>query len=273
MPKPVAKGPDYPYPILPLKPVLKSYRRVPPAMVNLYFQIEALLRSEKAAHAYRHGRKTFQSFLQQYEISCDPLAGEHHALMQADYDSEHANDDLARAGFIRNPKTGSVEDDILDLQTVIHLGPSPWWPKGGATELLHALQAPRPRFIHVRLDVSKTASALIQALRPFLKARHKEFLHSPVPDPLEQRHRQNMKPAFRDVSAWIKYFQCYDLRRREQLSYGLIARSEQLSYGLIARKIYGAQRARDKAEKAILRVERVIADAVANNWPPRNPSR
>lgn len=262
MPRPLAKGADYPYPILPLNPEPKAYRRLPPEMVNLYFRIEALLRSEKAAHAYRRGRKAFQSFLHEYEIPCDPLAGEHHALMQADYDSEHANDDLARAGFIRNPKTGSVEDDILDLQIVVQLGPSPWWPKGGATELLRALQVPRPRFIHVRLDVSKTPSALIQALRPFLEAKHKQFLQSQAQDPIEQWHRQNMKPAFRDVQAWIKYFQCHDLRRRDQLS-----------YGLIARKIYGAQRARDKAEKAILRVERVIADAVANTWPPRNPSR
>ena len=264
MPRPLAKGADYPYPILPLNPEPKSYRRLPPQMVNLYFQIEALLRSDEAAHAYRRGREAFLSFFRDYGFNGDPLAGEHHVLMQADYDSEDPNgdEDWGRAGFVRNPKTGSIEKDIVDLQTLIHLGPSPWWPKGGATELLHALQAPRPRFIHVRLDVSQTPSALIQALRPFLDAKHEQLLQSPAQEPLEQQHRQNMKPAFREVEAWIKYFQCYDLRCRDQLS-----------YVRIARKIYGARCTQDRAKKAILRVKRVIRDAVAKNWPSRNLSR
>jgi hypothetical protein len=233
-------------------------------MVNLYFQIEALLRSDEAAHAYRRSRKAFLSFFREYGFNGDPLAGEHHVLMRADNDPKdpHVEDDLVRAGFIRNPITGSAEVDILDLETLIHLGPSGWWPKGGGRELLHNLQSPRPRFIHVRLDVSKTPTALIDALRPFLKAKHDQFMQSPAQEPPEQRYRQNMNPAFRDVEAWIKYFQCYDILRRDQLS-----------YVRIARKIYGARCPQDQAKKAIGRVERVIKDAVANNWPPRNPSR
>lgn len=263
MPKAKKKTKGYPYTILPLREDPKKYDRLFPLAVNIYFQIECFLRSPKALQAYRKSQNIFQSLLKKSGINCDPLAGEHHVLMRVVTDpDEKFDDESVSAGFVRNKKTGTVDVGILDLAAVVNLGPSPWWPRGGEAAILELLHSPLPRFVCLRLDISHSPSSIIESLRPLLEERSKQYEKTPPKDALEQMHRENRKTTFRDITAWIKYFQCYDLRH-----------CEDLSYGKIAIKVYGTQIARDRAEQAVRRVSRAIKAAESNTCPPRNPSR
>ena len=123
--------------------------------------------------------------------------------------------------------------------------------------------------LYLQINCAYPPEANLKVLRCLLQERHKAvkgYMGKPTIDPLTGEHtfpfHPRKNPPIRNVQAWLKYFQCYDLRT-----------CQGLAYGQIARQIYGAQHARDTAEKAVDRVERLIRAAEQNAWPPTNPTR
>jgi len=126
------------------------------------------------------------------------------------------------------------------------------------------------------IDVRFRPKTIINRLEPILKSRYQEIsknptLHKNPRDPDAGNPLQSFSDPFpwhpvikspiKDLKAWLKYLQCYDLRR-----------CEGLAYGEIAKRIYGNIKKRDNAETAFSRVQRLIDCAEKNEWPPTGTS-
>lgn len=134
---------------------------------------------------------------------------------------------------------------------------------------LEELQKEQKRFLYLKIDTAVAPTANIKNLSDLLKKHHKSVMvavEKPTIDPITSEQtipfHPRKPPPITDVCAWLKYFQCHDLRHLQRLT-----------YGQIATEVYGNHRLRETAEKAVTRVEQLINAAQVNAWPPVFPSR
>lgn len=134
---------------------------------------------------------------------------------------------------------------------------------------LQELQMEPRRFLYLKIDPVVAPTANIKNLSDFLKKHHKSVMatvEKPTIDPITGEQtipfHPRTPPPITDVCAWLKYIQCYDLRHLQGFT-----------YGQIATEVYGSNRLRETAEKAVIRVEQLINAAQVNAWPPVFPAR
>jgi hypothetical protein len=106
----------------------------------------------------------------------------------------------------------------------------------------------RTRFFCAFIDPNLPPDLVMKALLPVFNQRHHER-HSSLP----------RRSYTFDISTWLNYLACYDLR---------VANG--LTYGEIAQRVYQKKgsRSRDRAEKAVTRVKTFIESAEHHHWPP-----
>jgi len=138
-------------------------------------------------------------------------------------------------------------------------------------DLKKTILASGERYLYLRIDTAYPPHTILKAMENLIKPRHKiQGVENPAklpdlkilsPDEVIRiiPTHPTKKSPIRSIPVWLDYFKCYDLRR-----------CEGLSFGEIAKRIYppGGAKARDRAEKAITRVERLIHCAVHRDWPP-----
>ena len=257
---------DYPYKIPPFSGDPSKIGKRPPVWVNEYFLIEALLRSQKVMKAYRRCKeRALMAILKEHGIiEQDPLRSTHHALLLAPSEDSETNEKWAELGYV------DMKLQIRDLgavakrpaNTIANIGGVSWsWGFSGEEECLGLLRNPHPRYLFLQIDVSHPPTPIIHRLLPLLKERHEAFKTMPPPKLLASSYRL-LKTPFDDIPAWLRYFQCYDLRVRGKLT-----------YGQIALQTHGNHKMRDNPEKAVRCVNRVIRAAEDKAWPPVKPSR
>jgi hypothetical protein len=208
-----------------------------------FFRIEALLRSEEVQRLYRKNAKG-GTLSEKYGILWDSLDGFHHHLLKAST--------LQDAGIT----------DLDHWQNV---------PGGSALHILNPVRTDPSRFLHLQLDCAIPPTTLLKALTPFLVERHRHLkVEFEIGGPAPWLHHPTRRPPILDVSAWLTYFKCYDLRQCYGLSFGKIA--EQV-FGPVVGKSQSASRRRrslyDRAERGYKATRRLIRNAVANRWPPQ----
>ena len=251
---------SYPYDIVPIQAdPIKSIHRLP-SIVNQFFLAEALLRSREIMRAYRVSNRKYRSVLAKHGIPFDPLSKIHHELLLTDT-APSPSDKEPDAEF---KKIGFVADDILDLAIAIKLGPSAILGKGGEVAILEQLRNPPPHLTFLRLDITKSWNAIKQQLEPLFRTRNTQFRAALRDRSLPQIYPHYIKTPFEDIKAWLRYLQCYDLRIRDGLEYGDIAKRVYHKSGPLPR---------DQAKKAVVRVTLAIRAAEQDTWPPECPSR
>jgi hypothetical protein len=125
------------------------------------------------------------------------------------------------------------------------------------------------RYLIVQIDTAVPPVRILQSLKRQLVFRHKRVIAG-VQEPrltITDDHRSippyhpRRRPPIDNFMTWAKYLDCYDLRIVESRT-----------FGEIAKKVYppGGSKARDRAEKAVLRVTGLIRAAEQNNWPPKH---
>ena len=135
-------------------------------------------------------------------------------------------------------------------------------------DVLKECQRQRDRYLLLKVDLAHPPQALLKKLGAIFKARHKTALDSIIQEvvcvsnvlPYYTPTNPRQKPfvnGYDGVVTWLNYLKCYDMRK-----------CEGLTYGSIAEKIYGSKSKRDIAEKAVRRVEQIIAAAESQKWPP-----
>jgi hypothetical protein len=264
MPKNTSKD----YKIPPLDPLLrlhatnpKVFKNKPAEWINEFFLIEALLRTEEVKKAYRRGKnRALMAILQDHGIiEQDPLRGTHHALLVASSEDSKANAQWAELGYVDKKlqirDLGVVAKRPANTTSLIS-GVDWYWGESGEQECLRLLRHPHPRYLFLQIDAARKPQPIINRLRPLLKERH-ELLKQMARSQLFAFHHRLQKTPFNDIPAWLRYFQCYDLRH-----------DQGLEYGPIALRMYGTHKKRDNPEKAVARVEWAIEGAKDKNWPP-----
>lgn len=106
----------------------------------------------------------------------------------------------------------------------------------------------RTRFFCAFIDPNLPPDLVMKALLPMLKQRHRERQSSPPRQPYKF-----------NVTTWLDYLACYDLRVVNGLTYGEIAQRVYRKKG---------SRSRDQAEKGVTRVKAFIELAEHHRWPP-----
>ncbi len=255
----------YPYSIPPVTcPDDTTLQQLDAKNVLEFFRVEALLRSKPVMQLYqREGRssksdRTLQTRPYSLYYGWRVLNGKHHHLLVPEPSLS-----LHRAGIVELWKTLSDWDAMKEC----------WKEFNPEFDYEDVFEDPRqdiesddPRYLYIGIDAAHPPERIIGALRPILKQRHKaakaqagrppsriDFISI---DPRKPRER----PIIRNFKAWFDYLKCYDLRH-----------CEGLSYGEIAKRVYppGGPKARDRAEKAFIRVQRLIAAAESGNLPPQ----
>jgi hypothetical protein len=108
----------------------------------------------------------------------------------------------------------------------------------------------RTRFFGAFIDPNLPPDLVMKALLPVLNQRHRK-MESSLPTPLYKFN----------VTTWLDYLACYDLRVAEGLTYGNIAARVYQKKGL---------HPRDQAEKAVARVTKFLEAAERHTWPPQD---
>lgn len=106
----------------------------------------------------------------------------------------------------------------------------------------------RTWFFCAFIDPNLPPALVMKALLPVFNERHHE------------RQASRPKPPYKfNITTWLDYLACYDLR----VAHGL-------TYGNIAERVYQKKgsRSRDQAEKAVTRVTAFIELAEQHRWPP-----
>jgi len=153
-----------------------------------------------------------------------------------------------------------ISDGILDLSLLAQEG------KLDERTLLHNLHQEQKLFLYLKIKCAIAPETNLKALRPFLHQRHRAVMvhvGKPNIDPSTGEHtvpwHPRKKPPIKDYPAWLKYFQCYDLRKS-----GL--KPEEIAGRVYPKDIDAVE----KATQAVKRVKKLIEAAESNDWPPRN---
>lgn len=290
---------EYSYEIPPIPSLSPDViKRLDPWAVLEFFRIEALLRSDKIKDLYPQfltsfsqgeltilmkGLKSSSPELPLDFLIKDPLfvkyrvaggfsvtEGAHHALY-LDPESEYLG---ALVGLAcQNTEVVDLEKfykaeqgfTAMDFQT--------------GKSLENMILEKNPRYLWVRLDAASPPTRIIAELKKELTRRHKQVKNIPPlgssPDVLVGKwgilvrhytHPHKQSPI-RDFTTWVQYFRCYDLRQFKKLEYGPIAKKVYLNPETQDDPPKKAQ-ARDRAETAYKRVQRLIKAAEEYNWPP-----
>jgi hypothetical protein len=179
------------------------------------------------------------------------LLGSHHRYLTRDPD---------RSEYTHYPFW--ISDGILDLSLLM------WARISSLRVQLKDIKAKQSRYSYVRIDNAFAPEANIKALRPVLQHRHKAVTFTLAKlhiDPRTGAHsypsHPKKDPPITDVSAWLKYFVCYDLSH-----HGGRTPEE------IATQVYGNEESQGEVttvNQAVSRVRRLIAAALdSNTWPP-----
>jgi len=159
------------------------------------------------------------------------------------------------------PSRFDISEGILDLSALAQDG------KLDLKTLSHNLQKEQKLYLYLQINCSVAPETNLKVIRSLLQENHKALtIHAGKPDidPSTGMHtfpfHLRKKPPINDALAWVKYFQCYDLRE-----------CDALSFGMIAQRIFGqsGNQAYRRVEQAHRRVSKLISDAEQNNWPPK----
>ncbi|MCH8041692.1 MAG: hypothetical protein IH977_15315 [Nitrospinae bacterium] len=257
----------YPYEILPVPAELleaSSLKNLDPWRILEFLRIEALLRSETVMNQYSEPGLQFGHWLREtYHVGVPTfvLGGSHHIY-------------LLSSSKQSGRKAWEIGEGIIDLA---NLAQSP----NGSSVIQEVLQIKNPRYLHVRLDTARPPTTLWNSLKPILKEQFEQVKAThgkPRTVEIEYAEEGNKKvarfqqyPWYGDprkaprinLRSWVNYLHCYDLRT-----------GQGLSFGEVARQVYGTghsnqrSRNRDRAEKAVNRVKKLIDCAEQKNWPP-----
>jgi hypothetical protein len=286
----------YPYAIPEvIPPSNEEVARSNPSLVLEFFRIEAILRSEKAHRLY-HEDGGEAILVRDYCFDWSVLDGRHHALLRGDtlcpsYPMQPIALDPAEAcveniaeSFHYVERSERESYKRLLMTRVEHAS------QFGATELIVAIKTGYPwTFVERRLR------EMYEGLRdPYAVLRYAfELPHipmpldssfffvlpsgrSPLPMPLDDDHYElpivsPTAPVIREPNAWLKYFQCYDLRHCEGLTFGEIAkRVYTVPTGRSVQQRTRQQSLYDEAERNFKKVGRLIRAAVTRTWPPHS---
>lgn len=238
------------------KPDITAIKRLDRSKALEFLRIEALLRSKAVWELYRSDKQRTGTILKDNYAVADGwniLLGAHHRLIQP-----------FQAKWVLAP-------GIIDLQAMAK-EQEPFFIGAMIRDRTH------PRLLDLCLDTIYPPNTIWKALQPILKKRHRALQKIPreagpwiaegegIVTATVPAFHPTHAPTFRDLDAWFKYLQCYDLRTDGQ------------TYGAIAKKVYGTgdsatrKRNRDTAEKAVRRFKRLIRlvsrDDWRNDWPP-----
>lgn len=240
MPSNSMKPAPYPYPIprVDIGPDLEAAKKLNPWAVQEFLRIEALLRSKTVMDLYRAEGRTLTSdvmLLLKFRFNWTVLDGSHHRYL--DPRSEY-----------KMPVPGIW---VLTVEELM-------WLAGALSAL--AKQEPstlNQQFFHwvqekvlwLCIDPALPPEVALKALRPVLTQRHTKG----AKDALKE-------PEGCDLSTWLDYLTCYDLRVRDGHSYDEI--------GHIVYHSQSGHEKRDWAKRAVMSVQGLIEAAQRNDWPP-----
>lgn len=220
-------------------PDLATIKNLDPWHVQEFFRIELLLRSRTVMSMYHPEETALQSpgnlkLMLRYGFGWYVLQG-------APYHSLKPH--TGPMGAIPGLSTFSAQDCTPFLQTLLHLSTTL-----SDTERHVMDQQFRARFFCAFIDPSLPPDLVMKALLPVFQQRHHE--------------RQSSRPIRLykfNITTWLDYLACYDLRVADGLTYGTIAERVYQKKGV---------RVRDQAEKAVTRVTAFIELAEHHRWPP-----
>lgn len=212
-----------------------------PWHVQEFFRIELLLRSRTVMAMYHPEETALQSrsnltLMLRYGFGWYVLQGApYHCLKPQP----------GPIGAIPGLSTVTPEEFTLLLQVLETLSTTL-----SDTERQFMYEQFRARFFCAFIDPTLPPDLVIKALVPVLKQRHQEG-QSSLPT----------QPYKFNITTWLDYLACYDLR---------VANG--LTYGEIAERVYQKKgaRPRDQAEKAVTRVKAFLEAAEHHTWPPQN---
>lgn len=160
-----------------------------------------------------------------------------------------------------------ISDGILDLSALAQTTSYVLNPE--------YLQSSQSRFLFVRIDRAYLHYTISKGLEPYLGKHEPTELSAPAFDKTTGicmfPYDPQKDPPVNDPGAWLKYFQCYDLRERP---------GKLLSHGDVGRLVYGAPAGRsersvkkrqslyDHVKRACTKVKRLMHCAVEGPWPP-----
>ena len=235
-----------------------------------FFRIEALLRSAKLASifsdTYQIGKDKFGArLMEEFSISKGwrILQGGHHSLLGihsrefAEFDKEMP---IRQSGVFN-----------LD-QLFTH----PFFQetlKSPGTYLKKEITKYDPQYLYLEINLMNYSKDILATLEEMITNRQQQIRYPEKPETICDKNTKNSKwlkvsrpwhatkkpPTIRNVNVWLQYLRCYDLRHFDGHT-----------FGSIAKEVYppGGAGPRDRAEKAYVRVQRLIEAAEQNNWPP-----
>lgn len=231
---------SYPYTIPPATcPDPATIKKLDPWHVQEFFRIELLLRSRTVMSMYDPEETALQSpgnltLLLRYGFGWSVLQG-------APYHSLKPH--TGPMGAIPGLSTFSFEEFTLLLQMLQNLS-TPL----SDTEKHVMGEHFRSWFFCAFIDPNLPPALVTKALLPVLKQRHLERRSSPP----KRLYKFN-------ITTWLDYLACYDLRMINGLTYGEITQRVYQKKG---------SRSRDQAEKGVTRVNAFIELAEHHRWPP-----
>ena len=236
-----SKPNPYPYTIPPATyPDPATIKKLDPWHVQEFFRIELLLRSRTVMAMYQPGETALQSpgnltLMLRYGFGWYVLHG-------APYHSLKPH--TGPLGAIPGLSTFSPEEFTLLLQMLQNLSTTL-----SDTERQFMHEQFRTRFFCAFIDPNLPPDLVMKALLPVLNQRYQQG-QSSLPT----------QPYKFNITTWLDYLTCYDLRV-----------AEGLTYGDIAERVYQKKgpHPRDQAEKAVTRVTKFLEAAEHHAWPPQ----
>ena len=225
----------------------ETIRKLDPWRVLEFFRREALLRSQRIQDLYtRQNERTLQ---REYGLKWKDLLKDRERWLDPD---------LPMFQAIWNLKQ-EVRDDPEILVAVEQ----------------QLFEEEDSRYLVIRIDTAVPPQRILQSLKRQLAYRHKRVIKE-IQEPrlTFEEHRcippyhPRKRPPIKDFMTWAQYLDCYDLRITKALSYGEIAKKVYPLSGPKAHDQVEKAKARDRAEKAVVRVQNLIRAAERNNWPP-----
>ena len=229
---------DYPYAILPVTcPDPETAKKLDPWSVQEFFRIEFLLRSNTVMELFRtqgtHPKSSAQ-LLWQYQIPWTVLDGAHHGYLTLRPGQVGPIPGMSILNFRDLYETLAILSQLLSTQS--------------EDQKQQALQKFEQRFLCLLIGPTLPPALIQKALQPLLVERYKSVGKASF-----------KKPKKFDVKTWLQYLACYDWRV-----------TKGATYGVIAERIYQKKgaRPRDRAEKAVDRVTKLIHAAEQHVWYP-----
>lgn len=222
-------------------PGLATLKTLDPWHVQEFFRIELLLRSRTVISMYHPEETALQSpsnltLMLRYGFGWYVLHG-------APYHSLQPH--TGPMGAIPGLSTFSPEEFTLLLEMLHNL-----FTTLSDTERQLMAEHFRSRVFCALIDPDLPPALVMKALLPVLNQRHHDR-QSSLP----------RQPYKFNVTTWLDYLACYDLRV-----------AEGLTYGKIAERVYHRKgpQPRDQAEKAVARVTKFVEAAERHRWPPHD---